>query len=224
MRYLYLILAFMILFPHQLVKTEGELLVLMQQNADEVVNIGSPVAGQAVQGSVVVRGSTTSDGFQSYEVDFAYSADPTLTWFLIQDSTIQIQDGILAVWDTTTITDGDYTLRLVVNMTNGVQVEVSVPDLRVRNYSPIETDTPTPVPPRVTLDPGIPTIMATSLATSTPTTILLQPTITPLPTNPAVISSSQVLLTFGKGVAITVGAFALLGAYLGIRTLLHDRK
>jgi hypothetical protein len=224
MRNRYLILTCMILFLPHLIMAERELSFNHQQ--DEVVNaaISSPTAGQVVQGSVVIRGSTTLEEFQAYDVDFADSADPTQTWFLIQESTSSIKDGILAVWDTSTIKDGDYTLRLVVNLTNGDKVEVYVPDLHVRNYTPIETETPTPVQPFITLVPGIPTDLPTSNSTPTRTTILLPPTITPLPTNPAEITSTQVLLTFGKGALFTVGLFALMGAYLGIRAILYNRK
>jgi hypothetical protein len=224
MRYLLLILTFIIFFLPRLVNAEWRSSLKVQQ--DELIGgtISSPVAGQAVQGSVVIRGSTTVDGFQSYEVDFAYSEDPTQTWFLIQESTSLVQDGVLAVWDTTTITDGDYTLRLVVNLVNGAQVEVSIPGLRMRNYSPIETETPSLTLPYVTLAAGTPIVQATLLATLLPTVSPLPLTATALPTNPAEISSSQVMLTFGKGAAFTIGLFALLGAYLGMRAILHNRK
>jgi len=224
MRNSYLFFTFLILFLPHLATAEREFTFNTQQDNVSNAAIVSPSAGQVVQGSVVIRGSTTMDGFQAYDVDFAYSADPTQTWFLIQESTTPIQDGILAVWDTTTITDGDYSLRMVVDLANGDRVELSVPDLRVRNYTPIETDTPAPVSPDVPLVPGIPTSTTAPHATFTPNAFLLPPTITPLPTNPAEVSSSQVMLTFGKGVIFTVGCFALLGAYLGIRAILHNRK
>jgi hypothetical protein len=224
MRYYYLILICMILFPPNLVKADEELKLKLQQNQVIDASISSPVPGQAVQGSVVIRGTINLDGFQSYEVDFAYSADPTRTWFLIQESTIPIEDGILAVWDTSTITDGDYTLSLVVKLTSGKNNEVSISDIRVRNYSPIETDTPSPRPPNVTLVPGIPGVVASLPATPTIMVTSLSPTSTPLPTNPAEITSSQVMLTMGKGVAFTIGVFTVLGAYLGLRTVLHNRK
>jgi hypothetical protein len=45
-----------------------------------------------------------------------------------------------------------------------------------------------------------------------------------LPTNPAEITSSQMILTLGKGALYSVGIFALLGAYLGLRNILSNRK
>ncbi len=125
MRNLYLIFTFIILFLLHLAKVEREPLLKKQQKDVPNAAIVSPTAGQIVQGSVVIRGSTFMDGFQAYDVDFIYYSIPTQTWFLIQESTAPIQDGILAVWDTTTITDGDYSLRMVVELTNGDRVEVS---------------------------------------------------------------------------------------------------
>jgi len=220
----YLILTCMILFIPHLIRAEW--MFPFNRQLDQVVDaaIISPIVGQSVQDSVVIRGSTTLDGFQAYEVYFASTSDPTQTWFLIQESTTPIQAGILAVWDTSTIIDGDYSLRLVVHQTNGDRVEAFVPDLHVRNYSPSEIDTPTPASPVMTLSQVLPTGMPSSSATSTSIAIQLLPTITPLPTNPAEISSSQAFLAFGKGAVFTIGFFALLGAYLGIRTILHDRK
>lgn len=222
MRHLGLILTLVILaFPHP-VTADREYSPHLQANVGSIATINTPLAGQAVQGSVVIRGNASMDGFRSYEIDFSYSQDLTNTWFLIQESTSPVQDGILAVWDTTTITDGDYSLRLLVTLTDGNQMEVLINGLRVRNYTPIETDIPTPIPP--TIVPGIP---ATSSTPRIKPSQMLTPqpsTPTALPTNPAEISSSQMIFTLGKGAAYTLGIFALLGAYLGIRAMLRNRN
>ncbi|OGN90369.1 MAG: hypothetical protein A2Y88_14205 [Chloroflexi bacterium RBG_13_48_10] len=196
----------------------------LQMDAASSASIETPIAGQAVQGSVVVKGRTGTEGFQSFEVDFSYKDDPTNTWFLIQEGTAPIQEGVLAVWDTTIITDGEYTLRLLVTLMDGAQVEVLVSDLRLRNYSPIETDTPSPTPFYVTLAPGIPAVPSTAEHTPTPTPTPYPMTPTPLPTNPAVITSSQMVLTLGKGAAFSIGLLALLGAYLGVRSIVHKNR
>jgi hypothetical protein len=223
MRYFYVITAIMTLFLPQLAKVEWEYSRIQQQDEANKATINSPIAGQAVQGSVVILGNTALDGFLTYEIDFSYSTDPTHTWFLIQESTIPIKDGILAVWDTSTITDGDYSLRLVVNQTSDNQVEITIAGLRVRNYTPKETETSTPILPFVTQTAGIPTQLGTPLVTPAQADTLKSAS-TPLPTNPAGISTSQVMLTFGIGAAITVGCFTILGAYLSIRAMLHSRK
>ncbi len=121
MRHLSLILTLLVIVaPHPLM-AEWWSVPRLQMNDTSHPSIESPVTGQAVQGSIAIRGSTGMDRFQSYEVNFSYEGDPTLTWFLIQEGTTPVQDGVLAEWDTTTITDGDYTLRLLVTLNDGTQ-------------------------------------------------------------------------------------------------------
>lgn len=195
----------------------------LQVDAPASVNIQSPAPGQAVQGNFVIRGNTAIDGFQSYEVDFTYMDNPTQTWFLIQESTLPVQDDILAVWDTTTITDGEYMLRLAVTLTDGRQQEARVDFLRVRNYTPIETDTPTPLPSLETLVP-VNTATPVSLGyTPTPSLTPHPLTPTPLPTNPAMITPSQMTLTLGKGAFFSIAILGILGAYVGFRSVLRKR-
>jgi hypothetical protein len=207
-----------------LVNAERVSAINIQQDIAFDAVINTPVTGQVVQGVVVIRGNTSMDGFQSYEVDFAYSADRTQTWFLIQESTLPIQDGVLAVWDTSNITDGDYDLRVTINQSDGAPVEIQVSDLRVRNYTPMETESPTPTLLYATSAPGIPTVTPILQASATPMTTSLPPTPTSLPANPAEISTSQLILTFGKGAAVTLGIFAILGAYVVIRASLSKHK
>jgi hypothetical protein len=224
MRHLSLILTLLVIVvPHPLM-AEWWSEPRLQMNDTSNPSIESPVTGQAVQGSTAIRGSTGIERFQSYEVNFTYEGNPALTWFLIQEGTAPIQDGVLAEWDTTTITDGDYILRLLVTLNDGTQVEAIVNDIRVRNYSPIETETPTPIPPLVTLVPGISGGLATPSYTPARTLTPLPMPPTPLPTNPAVITSSQKAQTLGTGAAISIGMLALLGAYLGLHTLFHKYR
>ncbi|TAK77720.1 MAG: hypothetical protein EPO16_04935 [Dehalococcoidia bacterium] len=72
----------------------------------------SPQADAEVSGQVAVRGRAHSDDFIRYTVDFGRGVNP-VTWTLIQTSTASTLDGTLASWDTRLLTDGAYTLRLV---------------------------------------------------------------------------------------------------------------
>ena len=94
--------------------------------------------------SVTIEGSTLIEGFISWEITFGYASDSTGTWFLIAEGDEQVSSGELTQWDTTTITDADYNLRLTVYMEGGRREHFVLNNLRVRNYSPIETITPTP--------------------------------------------------------------------------------
>lgn len=169
------------------------------------VSIRSPQTGEALQGQVTITGTSDVAGFVSAEVSFAYANDPTDTWFLIAASSRPVRDGTLAIWDTTTITDGLYTLRLRVTLADGSYVDVTVPDLRVRNYTPVETDTPTLVPLQATPISEV-TITATPF-----------PTPTALPPNPAALSQSRIYASLGYGVVGAFLFFLILGMWIWAR-------
>jgi hypothetical protein len=178
------------------------------------VFIQSPVPGQALRGIVAIMGSTTVEGFQSFELLFGYTKDLTKTWFFIAEGTQPVIEGTLAEWDTTTLTDGNYTLRLVVYRLAGEPLEMEISDLRLRNYSPVETDTPAPTP---TPTQTAPVEFPTSTPTTPPTDTPVPPTLTPLPPNSAVYTSKDITQNILRGALITGGAFLLLGLYIGIR-------
>lgn len=178
--------------------------------------ITSPVSGQALQGSVPILGASSIDGFQAAELSFGYAQDSTGSWFLIAESDQPVVEGELAQWDTTTITDGEYTLRLIVRTADGKETSVTVPNLRVRNYTPIETDTPAVEPTSLTIaETPAPT------TTSTPTITPVPPSATPLPPNPAEIGPQDITLSLGKGVLATLGVFLVIGLYSSVRRFLR---
>ena len=191
---------------------------------DQVV-ITAPMPGQALQGDIVINGNTSIGGFIASEISFGYTGDTTDTWFTIQYSTVPVENDMLTHWDTTTITDGDYTLRLVIDTTDGSQITLIVPGLRVRNYTPIETDTPTPLPPSATAGPRTPVPpSATPSMTPIPSTTPPPPTPTPLPSNPAIISEMDVVVTVLEGAGIGIGLLSLFGILVGIRQWQHKHK
>ncbi len=51
--------------------------------SSQQVMVDTPKPGEAVQGQVIIAGNVDLEGFQSYEVSFAYQKDETNTWFLI---------------------------------------------------------------------------------------------------------------------------------------------
>lgn len=180
------------------------------------VSIQSPRDGQAVQGKVVIQGNTAIEGFKSAELSFTYSDEPVLTWFLILTTDQPVANGILAEWDTSTITDGLYDLELKVRLENGEVLTTRVTKLRVRNYTPIETDTPTPMTPTATQVPGDTPIPS---PTATPTETPIPPTATALAPNPAEVTRLDVFLSLGKGALLSLGLFALIGIYVSIKNL-----
>jgi hypothetical protein len=172
------------------------------------VTIISPQPGEALQGQVTINGNSDVAGFVSAEIAFAYSDDPTGTWFLIAAGNQPVRDGVLAVWDTTTITDGLYTLRLSVILGDGSQVDVTVPALRVRNYTPVETA----IASSTSLEPAPIASVTLVAASATPF-----PTPTSLPPNPAALTPSRIYASLGYGALAVLAILLLLALYLRLR-------
>lgn len=183
------------------------------------IAIQSPLPGQAVQGTVSIVVETNVEGFKSAELYFAYANNPTDTWFLIGQSAVPIS-GTWMDWDTTLITDGNYDLKLIVYLNDGSSQEVLVSRIRVRNYSPVETNTPVPVPPSSTPQPGdTPFVNVTATPTST---VTLTPTF--LPTNPSELASQDIFRSLGVGSGVVMVAFLCLGSYILVRNWLRNRQ
>jgi hypothetical protein len=224
MRIIFLLLSVTFLLLPRLVAAKQGSSLIFQQDQPGKGEITMPVSGQVVQGAVIVRGNTSVNGFLSYEIDFAYASNPTLSWFLIQESTSLVSEGILAVWDTSVITDGDYNLRLLIKTAGDGQEIIDITGLLVRNYTPIATQLPAPTRAYVTSLSGLSTMTASPLVTSITVATSAPPIQTDLPANPAEISAAQLGLTFAKGISVTLGIFAILGAFLGIRMYDTNRK
>jgi len=183
------------------------------QEVSTEVEITYPNTGDAIRGIVPIHGVSDVDGFLSWELTFGYIRDTTGTWFFIAEGDDPIMDDVISLWDTTTLTDGTYNLRLSVFLEGGRRTHFIVPDLRVRNYTSIETSTPIPpltsnpftITPRPSLTPSI---------TQSPTETL---TLTPLPTNPIEITNRNVSNSLTRGAAGALAAFLLIGAYTTLR-------
>jgi hypothetical protein len=91
--------------------------------------ITSPKAGSEVSGSVDLTGTVDIPDFAFYKYEVApLNAD---TWATIAANRQAVDNGLLGHWDTTTLTPGDYQLRLVVINTQGQSLPPCVIPLRV---------------------------------------------------------------------------------------------
>jgi len=179
------------------------------------VEITSPQTGQVLQGNISIKGTTSADGFVSGEISYAYDQTNNETWFLIGALTQPVTNDVLAVWDTSTISDGDYKIRLSVKYSDGDVKESVLDHVLVRNYTAVEsTSTPTQV--IVEALPSTPTL--------TPT-ITLSPEVivTPYPANPGALTDSQFQKELKSGVIIGSLAAACLGIYALFRYLKFHR-
>lgn len=165
-------------------------------------SVQSPLPGEAVQGVVQVIGTTDIRNFEAYELAFAFAGDSTESWFLLAESDEAIERDVLGEWDTSTLTDGEYKLRLIVTLDGDEPQEILIEGLRVRNYSPIETNTPAP------------TIPAAPGATPTSTVTPLPPTVTPLAPNPAEFSNTDIQASLIRGMVVAVVLLGSVGLYI----------
>jgi hypothetical protein len=186
--------------------------VLAQQ--DGQVTISTPAEGQVVQGAIVVRGTASALGFSSYELSFAFADDPTQTWFALETGSDPIFEGDLGTWDTTTLTDGDYSLRLRVFFLDGTTQDVLVSGLRVRNYTAVPTTTFTPTATAIVLfAPPTAQLVAPAPATATPSL----PTPTSFPPNPASLQATAIPGALGRGAVLALLLFLGFGLLLRLR-------
>jgi len=170
-----------------------------------------PLPGQALQGIIPIIGRTDLPGFSFSELTFSYLHNPTNTWFLIDQSDQPILDTLIAQWDTSTITDGIYNLRLTVYLDDGSSPSMIVEGIRVRNYTPIETNTPFSIIP-----------MSTPVAaTVVPSRAPVQPTSTIIPPNPLELDKTDVYASVIEGALTVLGLFALGALYWLLRSLLR---
>ena len=170
-------------------------------------SILSPADGQVAQGQIQIKGTTQIPDFASAELAFAYVSDSTQTWFTIQTASLPVTTDTIAVWDTGTVTDGDYILRLRVVLIDGSFRDAAV-TVRVRNYTPVPT--PSPVATATELPVvEIPTAIIIG-ASETPTVTAEAPVSTPtaFPPNPAGVSPGAILTGFWRG-ALVVGVLVL---------------
>ncbi len=185
--------------------------VLAPTISPEVI-VTDPRAGEALQGVVLVEGRIRGESLSSVELTFTYGSGTPKNWFFITEVDLEDQESsqysFQFEWDTTKVTDGVYHLRVKAIYEGGQEVEATVSDLRIRNYSPIETQTPRP------LGTTSPTPATPEVAEQTSA-----PTPTPLPPNPVALENREITAALGKGLAVVGGGFALYGLYVLIRKI-----
>ena len=188
-------------------------LLLMVAAQEPVVAITSPAPGEAVRGQVNIIGSTNVTNFVSAQLDFAYASDETGTWFPLQALSQPVFDSPLYTWDTTSITDGDYVLRLRVFTSDGGVQEASVPIQLQNDALPTPTLAPTSTAEPETNQLPTPFLLA---ASPTPTDVP-RSTPTSMPTNAAALDQKEIYASLGRGALVILGLFAFAGIILRIR-------
>jgi hypothetical protein len=180
------------------------LLLLAAQDSPPVA-ITSPASGEVLRGEITIIGSTDVPNFASATLDFKYASDDGEGWFPLAALSQPALDSPLYLWNTASITDGDYILRLRVNLTDGTFEEVTIP-ITIQNDSQLSTATPAVTStPESSIGVQIPT--AFLLAASPTPTEVPRPTPTPLPPNPASLTQPAILASLGRGALVIIGLF-----------------
>jgi hypothetical protein len=182
--------------------------------------ISSPRDRSMVRGLVPIEGSAAGSQFQKYEVHYGPEPNPGEQWTPVGGSpfSVPVVQGRLALWDTTVIPDGVYSLRLRTVRLDGNYDEYFVRGIQVNNTQPTETPTPraTPTPALPTDTPApTPTIVIGVPTVASPTP---NPTDTPVPTAPPTATPEpSVDLPFqSAGSAACWGAGGTLAVFLAI--------
>lgn len=197
--------------------------------AQAVGQISSPRDRATVRGLVPVEGSANHPQFQKYEIHFALEPNTADQWAPVGGSpfSVPVVQGRLALWDTTIIPDGLYSLRLRVVRLDGNYDEYFVRGIQVANTKPTDTPTPeaTPTQARATDTPTVtPTVVIGVPTRASPTP---RPSATPLPTPTPSATPEQVDLPFQNvgdagcwGAGATLAAFVAVGLFFAFKGVL----
>ncbi len=149
------------------------------------VFITQPIPQGAVHGVVPVIGTVQLPNFDHYEAQYGIGGNPQGWGWISGPHLAQVQDGLLAEWNTTHLAPGLYTLRISAFDREQHRVEA-----RVQVYVAGPTETPTPVqsPTPATTPTPMPTLTPAPSPTPTPTeaasptpTVETTPTVTETP-------------------------------------------
>lgn len=212
--------------------------------------IAQPAQDAPVRGVVQIIGTATHPQFQKYQIYFAPWPVPSDdAWAFVSESFTQQQLGLLGTWDSRTVTDGTYALRVRVVKLDGNYHDSDPRRVLVANTRAVASptsetmNTPEPLPTELPVTPtGVvvtePTSAATAAVTPEPQpTPTPEPEVTPLLSGGSsagaggagasttgiadqIFSSERLLSTAKKAALYTVGAFVAIALFFGVKALL----
>jgi membrane peptidoglycan carboxypeptidase len=108
------------------------------------VYLNNPVTNQSVTGVLTITGQVNAPEFQRYDLEYATSQNPT-AFQRITTNTQQFVNGgsTLGTWDTTTVPNGTYIVRLAAYSNSGGSI-LRTAQINIQNILP--TATPMPLP------------------------------------------------------------------------------
>jgi PKD repeat protein len=109
----------------------------------------SPIPGNVVAGNIQVLGAAIHPQFLQYQLEFGPDPNPGNLWYpatgIVQSP---ILNGLLGIWNTTSVQDGIYQLRLRITLRDGSNLATVVNNIRVQNQAPTPVPSNTPNIPR----------------------------------------------------------------------------
>lgn len=195
------------------------LVILIQETP---VNISAPQAGETLRGQVEIIGNMDVPNFLSAELTFTYAVNVADTlrsnsgqaWFSIRTFPQPVVGTTIAIWDTTSLTDGDYSLRLRVFFQDGSFQDALISGLKIRNDAPL----PAEIVPTETAFPQFISTLPTPALTGLPAIAAkTYPSPEPLPANLASVTISSIYFNFARGALITLVLFIVFSLVLRLR-------
>lgn len=164
--------------------------------SNPLARIVSPSNGQSIRGNVTIQGTANSGQFVRYEV--AYAAEPDLAaWIVVGGGTQPVENGALAVWNTSPLPDAAYALRVQVINADGSVLEGFVRNLKTANAG----SQPAPSAPRGASQPDETTGSAEVIEGSG-------------------FDLAAIPAAFMRGARIALLAFAALGTYVALKRVI----
>lgn len=167
--------------------------------------IAQPGEGAAVRDVVQIIGTATHPQFQRYELYYApYPVPSDQSWIFVGDAHNNQQPlGLLGTWDSRSVPDGNYALRVRVVKADGNYLDSDPRRVVVANTRPPESPTPeTPLTPLPELPPTeAPLVEAPVIEAPTapaPGSVAV-PTIAPTPTEEVTVEAAGGSAAPGSG-------------------------
>jgi len=204
--------------------------------------LAQPEQDAAVRGVVQLVGTAVHPQFQRYELYYAPWPLPSdQSWIFIGDAHYQQQPlGLLGAWDSRSVPDGTYVLRVRVVKQDGNYLDgdprrvlvtnTRLPDTPTPAISNTPTTVPTPLPPTATIVVAVPTLeVIAPIETPTP-----EPDVTPilpdsageaggtaLPAVGALFNKERLLYVAQTTAIYTAGLFVAVGLFFGVKAVLY---
>lgn len=174
----------------------------LAQTDERLARIITPVREQTLRGNVTIQGTASSPFFSRYVL--AYAQEPDLaSWVEIGGAIQPVQGGMLGVWNTRPLPDGQYALRLQVFDSNGSVTESIVRNLQLANASAA----PEPAITTIITDTAANAGVVAEVQTARNVLQIIAATLSEMPD------------AFMRGARLAILAFLAFGAYVALKRI-----